>query len=134
MFAIHLHRTGFKGISSMKLHRNIGGSQKTAWHMLQRIRKAFDDRDNDHGPFDGPVEVDASYFSGKRANMSNAKRKALAGTGRGTAGKTAVVGIKDRDTNRVRAEVVETTDKATLQGFVEHNDRTGTTSACVWLG
>ena len=35
--------------------------------------------------------------------------------------------MKDRDTNRVRAEVVETTDTATLQGFVEHNARTGAT-------
>ena len=40
------------------LHREIGVSQKTAWHMLQRIRKAVDDSDEDNGPFDGPVEVD----------------------------------------------------------------------------
>ena len=36
-----------------------------------------------------------------------------------------MVGIKDRDTNQVRAQVVEATDKSTLQGFVEHNARTG---------
>ena len=95
--------------------------------MLQRIRKAFDDSDGDDGPFDGPVEVDETYMGGKRKNMSNAERKARAGTGRGTAGKTAVVGMKDRDTNQVRAEVVASTDKATLQGFVEHNARTGAT-------
>ncbi|MCY3659654.1 MAG: IS1595 family transposase [Caldilineaceae bacterium] len=71
VFAIYLHVTSLKGISSMKLHRDIGVAQKTAWHMLQRIRKAFDDS----GPFDGPVDVDESYFGGKRANMSNAQRK-----------------------------------------------------------
>ena len=98
VYAIYLHLTSLKGISSMKLHREIGVSQKTAWHMLQRIRKAFDDSDDD-GPFDGPVEVDVTYMGGKRANMSNFQRKELADTGRGTAGKTAVVGIKDRDTN-----------------------------------
>jgi len=125
VFAIHLHLTSLKGVSSMKLHRDIGVSQRTAWHMLQRIRKAFDDRDDDNGPFGGPVEVDETYVGGKRKNMSNAKRKAQ--TGRGTAGKTAVVGMKDRDTNRVRAKVVATTDTATLEGFVAHHARTGAT-------
>ena len=53
--------------------------------------------------------------------MSNTKRKALSGTGRGAVGKTAVVGMKDRDTNQVRAEVVAGTDAETLQDFVEEN-------------
>ena len=34
-------------------------------------------------------------------------------------GKIAVVGIKDRPTNQVAAKVVESTDKGTLQGFIE---------------
>ena len=38
-----------------------------------------------------------------------------------TVGKTAVVGMKNRDTNQVQAEVVSATDKATLQGFVVEN-------------
>ena len=42
-------------------------------------------------------------------------------TGRGAVGKTAVVGMKDRDTNQVRAEVVAGTDAETLQDFVEKN-------------
>lgn len=51
--------------------------------------------------------------------MSNAKRKVF--KGRGTEGKTPVVGIKDRRTNRVSAKVVKNTDAPTLQGFVmEH--------------
>ena len=33
--------------------------------------------------------------------------------------------MKDRETNRVRAAVVATTDKATLQGFVASHVRTG---------
>ena len=53
--------------------------------------------------------------------MSNAKRKALQDTGRGAVGKTAVVGLKDRETNTVRAKVVECTDAETLQGFVRNN-------------
>ena len=114
VYAIHLHLTSLKGISSMKLHREIGVSQKTAWHMLQRIRKAFEDSDDDNGPFDGPVEVDETYMDGKRKNMSNTQRKELADTGLGTVGKAAVVGMKYRDTNQVRAKVIEATDKSTL--------------------
>ena len=71
-----------------------------------------------HDPFDGENEVDESYFGGKESNK-HAKDKLKAG--RGTVGKTAVVGVKNRDTNKVQAEVVETTDKETLQGFVVEN-------------
>ena len=123
--AIYLHMTSLKGVSSMKLHRDIGVTQKTAWFMLQRIRKAFDN--DDEPPFSGPVEVDETYIGGKRKNMSNAKRKALAeaGAGRGTVGKAIVAGVKDRETGKVVARVVEGTDKPTLQRFVRDNAAPG---------
>lgn len=134
--AIYLHLASLKGVSSMKLHRDIGVTQKTAWFMLQRIRKAFDG--DDEPPFSGPVEVDEAYFGGKRANMSNAKRKELADMGRGTAGKTAVVGAKDRASNKVRAKVVTDTTGATLQGFVRRNTTPGaqvfTDEATAYIG
>ena len=121
--AIYLCLTSLKSVSSMKLHRDIGVSQRAAWFMLHRIREAWAGESG--GPFDGPVEVDETYFGGKRKNMSNAKRQALAGTGRGAVGKTAVVGMKDRDTNQVRAEVVAGTDAEILQDFVEENTEEG---------
>ena len=117
--AIYLCLTSLKSVSSMKLHRDIGVSQPTAWFMMQRIREAW--AGNGEGPFDGPVEFDETYFGGKRRNMSNAKRKELAGTGRGAVGKTAVVGAKDRATNKVHAEVVTDTGKETLHDFVAEN-------------
>jgi transposase-like protein len=73
----------------------------------------------------GPVEVDEAYFGGKRRNMSNAKRAELAGTGRGAVGKTAVVGAKDRATNKVNARVVAETGRTTLHGFVADNAAPG---------
>ena len=117
--AIYIVLTSLKSVSSMKLHRDLGVSQPTAWFMLHRIREAWGD-DGDE-PFDGPVEVDETYMGGKRKNMSNAKRRELKDTGRGPVGKTAVVGIKDRATNEARAEVVTATDAETLQEFVEEN-------------
>ena len=115
VIAVYLVTTSLKGVSSMKLHRDLGVTQKTAWFMLQRIR-AFYNETNDL--YDGEVEVDESYFGGKESNK-HAKDKLNAG--RGTVGKTAVVGMKNRDTNQVQAEVVETTDKQTLQNFVVEN-------------
>ena len=126
LYAIYLDTTSLKGVSSMKLYRDLGITQKTAWHMQQRIREAFAEQ----GPdilFSGPVEVDETYMGGRRANMSNAKRKKLADTGRGSVGKTAVVGAKDRDSNQVAARVVSRTDKPTLQGFVAEHTSPGAT-------
>ena len=114
VYAIYLDCTSLKGVSSMKLHRDLGISQKSAWFMQQRIREAF----RAEGPmvFLGPVEVDETYIGGLERNK-HGKDKQRAG--RGPVGKTAVVGAKDRATGQVAARVVERTDKDTLQGFVK---------------
>ncbi len=120
-YGIYLVVTNLKSVSSMKLHRDLGVTQKTAWFMLHRIRETWGGGDG--AAFAGPVEVDETYMGGKRKNMSTAKRKELAGTGRGPVGKTAVVGAKDRKTNRVAARVVDAVDGATLNAFVDgHTD------------
>lgn len=124
--AIYTHLTSLKGVSSMKLHRDIGVTQKTAWFMLQRIRKAFES-DDDDWPFSGPAEADETFFGGKRQNMPQAKRKALKGTGRGHTGKTIVAGVKDRATNRISAGIVPDTATATLTTFVESRTESGAT-------
>ncbi len=87
--AIHLCLASLKSVSSMKLHRDIGVSQPTAWFMLHRIREAW--AGGGDGSFDGSVEFDETRFGGSCKNMSNAERKELAGTGRGAVGKTAAV-------------------------------------------
>ena len=112
-FAIYLHLTSLKGVSSMKLHRDIGVSQPCAWYMLQRIRQAWSAGDLEQ--FVGPVEVDETYMGGRERNK-HSKKKLRAG--RGGVGKDAIVGAKDRKTNKVKAKVVKTTDSKTLQGFV----------------
>ncbi len=86
--------TSLKSVSSMKLHRDLDITQKTAWHLAHRIRETFECGSDDK--FVGPVEVNETYIGGKRSNMSNSKRKELKEAGRGAVGKTAVVGIKNR--------------------------------------
>ena len=60
--AIYLSLTSLKSVSSMKLHRDLGVTQKSAWHMAHRLRRAFAAKG---GPFAGPVEVDETYMGRK---------------------------------------------------------------------
>ena len=50
-------------------------SQKTAWFMLQRIRKAWND---DDWPFGGPVEVDETFIGGRRRSNKHTHRTSCA--------------------------------------------------------
>ncbi len=108
----YLFMTNLKGVSSMKLHRDLGIGQKAAWHMAHRIRETLD---TTGGKFAGPVEADETYIGGLEKNKHESKKLKA---GRGAVGKTPVAGVKDRETNQVRTEVVAATDKPTLQNFV----------------
>ena len=113
-FAIYLEVTSLKGISSLKLHRELNISQSAAWFMLHRIREGL--AAAIPKSFAGPIEVDETFVGGLEKNKHGWKKLRR---GRGIAGKAVVVGAKDRATGNVAANVVSGTDKPTLQGFVK---------------
>ena len=121
-FAIYINVTSLKSVSSMKLHRDLKVTQKTAWFMLHRLREAWNKEAD--GTMAGPVEVDETYVGGREKNKHARKKQRR---GRGAVGKAIVVGAKDRATNKVRAQVIHDTGSATLQGFVVRHAATGAT-------
>ena len=114
--AIYLVTTNLKGVASMKLHRELGICQKSAWFLAHRLREAW--KAPQKLKFSGPVEVDETFIGGFRKNMSLKKRKEMKGTGPHS-GKVIVAGVKDRETNRVSAAVIQDTTYDALQAFID---------------
>ncbi len=102
------------GVSSYEMHRALGVTQKTAWFMLHRIRLAMETSFDKWG---GEVEVDETYVGGKSEFMHKTRRR-TAIRGRGTIGKTAVMGLLERHGpdghSRVRAKIVPGTARHIL--------------------
>jgi transposase-like protein len=127
------------GVSSYELHRDLGVGQKTAWFMLHRLRLVVKTPDLgiQVGSSDGgEVEVDETFVGGKPKNMHKSRRLAIARIHSELPkwkqtdhypGKTAVMGILDRDTRQVRAKVVPNVRRVTLQGEILKNVTPGST-------
>ena len=116
LLATYLITTSRKGISSVQLAKQLGITQKSAWFLGQRIRKAYEDHGEPLGP--GEVEIDEAFFGGKEMNKHQSKKLK---EGRGTVGKQVVMGIKDRKASKVRAFPIEGTDKATAHKEITKN-------------
>lgn len=102
-----------KGIASTQLAKDLKITQKSAWFVMHRLRHAARTM-SFNAPLNGEVEVDETYVGGKAINKHGGKK---AGPGRGTIGKTIVVGAVKRDGD-VIAKVVANTDGDTLCNFV----------------
>ncbi len=110
------------GISSYELASDLGISQKSAWHLLHRIRKAMAS-----GSFEkkmiGEIEADETFIGGRSKNM-HADRRAREIVGRGAVGKTIVMGLLERH-GEARVRVVETRRKKDVQGEIRKHVEPG---------
>lgn len=110
---IYILTTGIKGVSSMKLHRDLGVTQKTAWHLARRIRQT---RRTAPEPVTGPVEENATCRCGREKNKQATKKLAAR---RGPAAKTAITGTKHQEAKQVAARIADPVNGKTLTGFVD---------------
>jgi transposase-like protein len=120
------------GISSCELARAIEITQKSAWHVLHRVRLAM--QNGSLMKMSGSVEVDETFIGGKARNMHKsilAKRVAQFATphtGRNqNIGKVAVMGLLDRQTGEVRTTVLTNVKRRSLHGEVNKHVEAGST-------
>jgi transposase-like protein len=109
------------GISSYEVARALGITQKSAWHMLHRLREAMAEDGGQIG-IDGPVEMDETFVGGKVKNMHKAKiKKQFHGKGtQGGHGKAVVMGMLERG-GQVRAVTVIDRRKHSIDPVVSAN-------------
>lgn len=118
------------GISSYEVHRALGVTQKTAWFMLHRIRLAMQTRSFDK--IGGEIEVDETFIGGLARFMHKARRRrTIKGTGGAGSGKSVVMGLLQRHSekgkSRVHATVVRTTKRKHLHAEIRERVEAGST-------
>lgn len=110
------------GISSYELARAIGVTQKSAWHMLHRIRVAMEVGSIEK--MTGEAEADETFIGGLAKNMHEHKRKRVI-VSNGSTAKAVVLGILQRSTaerpSTVRTRHVKDANKRNIHPMVREH-------------
>jgi len=109
------------GISSYEIARDLGITQKSAWFVMHRVRRAMEQ--GSFMKFSGEIEADESFIGGKARNMHVSKRQRRI-TGTGGKDKTAVMGILERG-GKVRTMVIPNRRKTAIQAEVKKHVEAG---------
>jgi transposase-like protein len=124
------------GVSSWEMHRAIGVTQKTAWFLLHRIRLALGNIPaskigTNEG---GPVEVDETAVGPDPYKM-HSDRRTKQRAAYGQKPKAIVMGMLDRDSRQVRAQMIPNVKRETLQNAIlEQIEKGATVYTDGWTG
>ena len=121
MLAVWLIVTCKNGISSYEIASHLGITQKSAWHLMHRVRKAM--QSGSFVKLSGEIEVDETFIGGKARNMHVEKRMRRI-TGTGSKDKVPVMGIMERG-GKVLNMVVPNRLKKALQVEVRKHVEAG---------
>ena len=116
LMAMYLLNTNLKGVPSTKLARDLDVTQKTAWFLAHRIRKAFEDQQEARF-VSGEFEADETYIGGEYRNMHKSRKPRMSGAG--VQDKTPVVAVRERESGRIKAKATKPVSSATLQRMVQ---------------
>jgi transposase-like protein len=114
------------GVSSYEIARATGIAQKSAWFVLQRLRMVLRTKAVGKMGGNGPVEVDETFVGGN-PNRMHANRRAKLQTAFGRSHKAVVMGMLDRESRQVRAQVVPNVKRETLQTAILEEIEKGST-------
>ncbi|KKU91590.1 MAG: ISSpo3, transposase [Candidatus Jorgensenbacteria bacterium GW2011_GWA1_48_11] len=111
-YTLFLFSNAKSGISAKELERQLGVTYKTAWRILNLIRKALPQNTEF---LTGDVEIDETHFGGKGdAGKDNKKLKAV------MRNKSIIAGAVERG-GRVRAKIVPNLEAKTIGKFIDNN-------------
>ena len=116
------------GVSSAEMARTLKITQKSAWFMLHRVREVLKNNSVAKlGSTGGAVESDETFIGPKPQRMHKDRRVKLAAIrsqhrlGDMYLGKTAVIGMLDRDAREIRRKVIPNIRRETLQNEILNN-------------
>jgi|ERR1022692_1159511 transposase-like protein len=129
--AIYIFSLHKKGVSSHQLASDLGITQKSAWFMLSRIRKAFEPKKK--AKIDGAASADECFIGGKNRNR-HADKKVPESQGRSVKDKTPVFGLKHIGGD-MHTRVVPDTKATTLKPIISEMMENGSIVVTdEWLG
>ena len=114
--AVYLMLSHPKGVAACQIARDVGVTEKTAWHLMHRVREGLLVNPDDLPLMSGKVEVDETFSGGSLNRMHAKQRKEWASK---WANKTTVVGLLERATGRVWIVPVPDDKHDTLLGVIE---------------
>jgi transposase-like protein len=121
--AMYLISTSKKGLSSLQLASQLGITQKSAWHVLHRVREMIKEKQT--VTLSNVVEADETFIGGKEKNK-HANKRTPGNHGRSLKTKTPMLGLLERGGN-VHAVKVKDTNAETVLPIIANTVQLGST-------